>query len=142
MNMYQSEVMAIEHTGLPQSSPLSSILFLFLNANLVDVSITRRQGAIAFVDDYTRWTVSPPAEANTNLQRKIIPRALEWTALSGAAFKAEKTLFIHFTRNQRKRQLLAVPLHEKGTTVATAPEVNFLGVITDPGIRFKSTSKE
>jgi hypothetical protein len=100
--MYQSEEMAIEHAGLPQFSPLSPILFLFLNANLVDVPITRGKGAIAFVDDYTRWTVGLSAEANLmTLQRKVIPRALEWTAQSGAAFEAEKTSFIHFTRNLR-----------------------------------------
>ncbi|KAJ9473813.1 hypothetical protein VN97_g13263 [Penicillium thymicola] len=71
-----------------------------LNANLLDVSITKRKGAIAFVDDYTRWTVGSTAEANTSvLQRKVIPRALQWAAQSDAAFEAEKTSFIHFTRN-------------------------------------------
>jgi hypothetical protein len=57
----------------------------------------------AFVDDYTRWTVSSPAEAHTTtLQRKVIPKALEWAAQSGAAFEADKASFIHFTRNQRQ----------------------------------------
>ncbi|KAJ5288337.1 hypothetical protein N7508_011112 [Penicillium antarcticum] len=139
VNTYQSEEMAIEHAGLPQGSPLSPILFLFLNANLVDVSITRRKGAIAFVDDYTRWTVGSSAEANTTvLQRKVIPRALEWAAQSGAAFEAEKTSFTHFTRNQRQRQLPAVPLHVNGATVTPAPEIKILGVIIDQGLRFKS----
>jgi hypothetical protein len=137
--MYQSEEMDIEHAGLPQGSPLSPILFLFLNANLVDVSITRKKGAIAFVDDYTRWTVGSSAEANTSiLQQKVIPRALEWAAQSGAAFEAEKTSFIHFTRNQRQRQLPVVPLHVNGAAVAPAPEVKILGVILDQGLRFKS----
>ena len=37
-----------------------------------------KKGAIAFVDDYTRWTVGMSAEANTDtLQRKVIPRAFE-----------------------------------------------------------------
>ena len=82
--------------------------------------------------------VGSSAEANTTvLQRKVIPRALEWAAQSGAAFEAEKTSFIHFTRNQRQRQLPVVPLHVSGATVAPAPENKILGVILDQGLRFK-----
>lgn len=46
--------------------------------------------------------------------------------------------FGHFTRNQRQRQLPAVPLHVDGATIAPAPEVKILGVILDQGLRFKS----
>ncbi|KAJ5215604.1 reverse transcriptase [Penicillium cinerascens] len=139
VNRYQSEEVDIRHAGLPQGSPLSPILFLFFNANLVDVPITRRKGAIAFVDDYTRWTVGLSAEANTiTLQKKVIPRALEWAARSGAAFEAEKTSFIHFTRNLRLRQLPATPLYVDGAAVTPAPEVKILGVLLDQELRFKS----
>jgi hypothetical protein len=139
VNLYQSKETGIDHAGLPQGSPLSPILFLFLNANLVDVPITRRKGAIAFVDDYTRWTVGGSAEVNTaTLQRKVIPRALEWAARSGAAFETEKTSFIHFTRLQRLRQLPAVPLHVDGAIVAPVPEVKILGLVFDRRLRFES----
>jgi hypothetical protein len=50
VNMYQSEEVDIEHAGLPQGSRLSPIPFLFLDANLMHVSITRRKGAIASVE--------------------------------------------------------------------------------------------
>ncbi|KAI9036908.1 uncharacterized protein KD926_001223 [Aspergillus affinis] len=143
VNMYQSEELAIEHAGLPQGSPLSPILFLFLNANLVDVFITRRKGAIVFVDDYTRWTVGLSAEANTTIfQEKVIPRALEWAAQSGAAFEAEKISFIYLTRNQRYRQLPAVPLHVNGATVTPASEVKIPRRDTRPGFTVQITHRK
>ncbi|KAI2669422.1 hypothetical protein LCP963914a_9931 [Penicillium roqueforti] len=137
--MYHSEEMAVEHAGLPQGSPLSPVLFLFMNANLVDVPITKRTGVIAFVDDYTRWTVGSSADENTAvLQQKVIPHALEWAAQSGAVFEAEKTSLIHFTRNPRHRPLPALPLHVNGAIVAPASEVKILGVILDQDLRFRS----
>jgi len=39
--------------GLPQGSPLSPILFLFFNFNLVQTKTNKNQGAIAFVDGST-----------------------------------------------------------------------------------------
>jgi hypothetical protein len=129
----------IHHVGLPQVSPLSPILFLFLNANLVDVLITKRKEAIASVHDYTRWMVGSSAEASTaTLQRKVISRALQWAARSGAAFEPENTSFIYFTSKQRLRQLPAVPLYVDGATVGPAPEVKILGVILDQQLRFES----
>jgi hypothetical protein len=91
--MHQSEEADIRHAGLPQGSPLSPILFLFLNGGLVNVPIAKKKGAIAFVNDYTRWTVGPSAEANmTTLQQKAIPRALEWAARSSATLKLKRHL--------------------------------------------------
>lgn len=77
VNSFCSDEMEIIHAGLPQGSPLSPILFLFMNANLVNIPISREGGAIAFVDDYTHWTVGESADENTvRLQNEIIPRAL------------------------------------------------------------------
>ncbi|OKP12963.1 hypothetical protein PENSUB_1345 [Penicillium subrubescens] len=99
----------------------------------------RRKDAIAFVDDYTRWTVGLSAEANTiTLQQKVILRALEWAARSGAAFEAEKTSFIHFTRNQRLREPPAIPLYVDGAALTLAPVVKILGVLLDQDLRFES----
>lgn len=47
------EQQLLRQAGLPQGSPLSPILFLFFNADLVQRKIDSNGGAIAFVDDYT-----------------------------------------------------------------------------------------
>ena len=53
LNGRESDVRPISFPGLPQGSPLSPVLFLFYNADLVERRISSREGAIAFVDDYT-----------------------------------------------------------------------------------------
>ncbi|GFG18024.1 probable RNA-directed DNA polymerase from transposon X-element [Aspergillus lentulus] len=130
--------MSIDHAGLPQGSPLSPILFLFMNTRPVKVRITDKKGAFAFVDDYTHWVIGPSAEANTaRLQARIIPRALQWARESGALFEPEKTSFIHFTRNPRLRQQPAVPMWVEGTPVLARSAVKLLGIVLDQELRFR-----
>ncbi|KAJ6114720.1 hypothetical protein N7486_000498 [Penicillium sp. IBT 16267x] len=53
INGQVSEAQSLPQAGLPQGSPLSPILFLFFNADLVQRQIDSQGGAIAFVDDFT-----------------------------------------------------------------------------------------
>ena len=50
INGHDSVTTNLTHPGLPQGSPLSPILFLFFNANLVSSVLNKHQGAIVFVD--------------------------------------------------------------------------------------------
>ncbi|KJZ69369.1 hypothetical protein HIM_11230 [Hirsutella minnesotensis 3608] len=98
VNGFTSEQQELPQAGLPQGSPLSPILFLFFNADLVQRRIKAESGSIAFVDDYSAWVTGPTAEANREGIQAIIDDALKWEARSGATFEADKTTIVHFTR--------------------------------------------
>jgi ribonuclease HI len=119
-----------------QGSPLSPILFLFFNADLISSKLNRNRGAVAFVDDYTAWVTGLSAEVNTEIiQETIIPNATKWANTSGATFEADKTAFIHFTRNPNK--LSDKKLNMDGKEISPELEIKVLGVILDQGLKFK-----
>lgn len=127
---------ALEQAGLPQGSPLSPILFLFFNADLVQQRIDQNGGAIAFVDDYTAWVVGKTAAENMDRLQAIVRRATEWESRSGASFEGDKTAFIHFTRN-KTRQPTDDPINVKGEEIRPTPSVKILGLVMDSRLRYQ-----
>ena len=102
VNGQASETRRLPQAGLPQGSPLSPILFLFFNADLVQRQIDARGDAIALVDDFTAWVTGSTAQSNREGIEAIITSATEWEKTRGATFEADKTAIIHFTRKSYK----------------------------------------
>lgn len=88
INGQASDAQSLPQAGLPQGSPLSPILFLFFNADLVQRRIDGQGGAIAFVDDFTAWVTGPTAQSNRQGIEAIVNEALDWERRSGATFEA------------------------------------------------------
>ncbi|KAI3293676.1 hypothetical protein DTO002I6_4622 [Penicillium roqueforti] len=128
----KSETIAIREAV---GSPLSPILFLFFNADLVQRQIDSQGGTVAFVDDFTAWVTGPTAQSNREGIEAIINEALDWERRSGATFKAEKTAIIHFAPKMRKSD------HEsfiiKGQTVVPKDHVKILGLLMDTRLKYK-----
>jgi ribonuclease HI len=130
---YESEPKEIEYPGIPQGSPLSPLLYIFYNADLVEKEIDKTGGAIGFVDDFNAWVVGDNEEQTTSLiQATIIPHAEQWAKQSGAIFEADKTSLIHFTR--RKTQEDTIPLLYGGNEILPQASVKVLGVTLDKGL--------
>ncbi|CRK27147.1 hypothetical protein BN1723_013944, partial [Verticillium longisporum] len=135
VNGQASEVRTLPQAGLPQGSPLSPILFLFFNADLVQQKINCYGGAIAFVDDFTAWVAGPTTQDNRKGIEAIIEKALDWERRSGATFEADKTAVIHFTRWAKRSD--SEPFTIKGQAVEPKQHVKILGVIMDIGLRYR-----
>ncbi|OAQ63890.1 reverse transcriptase [Purpureocillium lilacinum] len=126
--------------GLPQGSPLSPILFLFFNADLVQTSISTTEGAVAFVDDYSAWVTGKSAAANRAGIEAIIDRALAWARRSGATFESNKTAVIHFTRTAGRGSQSSFVVNEQ--TVQPKDTAKVLGVVEHPLARLSRSRQD
>lgn len=83
--------------GIPQESPLSPILFLFYNADFLDVcsSIIPRLSANAFIDNINLLTISPSTKKNRFNLAKIYKGYLEWAETYNAIFAVLKYQLVH-----------------------------------------------
>ena len=138
VNGTESETIDVAHAGLPQGSPLSPILFLFYNADLVAGKLSGTLGKMAFVDDFTVWVSSPTIRRNTNrIRSEIIPMVERWCKTSGATFEPDKTQMINFSRNDYHRQH-ETAVRFQGLTITPKHEIKLLGLVLDQKLSFHS----
>lgn len=121
------------HTGIPQGSPLSPILYLFYNTNLLgtDIGDTLVTG---YIDDITILIEGPSTVINNSILVLIHQKAARWTKTHASVFAPQKYELIHFIhkRDSRKvkNKMLNLTLEtEHGTQVVEAkPKARYLGV--------------
>lgn len=91
--------------GIPQGSPLSPILFLFYNADLIHTCNGPSSSAVGFVDDVDILTWGTSPQENCRRLEDIHDRCMTWANKHGARFAPEKYELIHFTRAVKRFQL-------------------------------------
>jgi hypothetical protein len=108
VNGKESEAFEVR-AGVPQGSPLSPILFLLYNEELLRVSNQPSLGihSVGFMDDLNILAYSRSTEQNCARLSSVHDKCQEWARRHGIAFAPHKYELIHFTTARRKHNLQA-----------------------------------
>jgi exonuclease III len=125
--------------GIPQGSPISPILYLFYNADLLEICQNRRYrtNAIGFVDDVNILTYGASTEGNCRNLEHIHNACETWARRHGSKFAPAKYELIHFTRKP-KRFNMSAKIKIAGTEIAPSKEVKILGVRADAQLKWQA----
>jgi ribonuclease HI len=121
-------------TGIPQGSPVSPILYLFYNADLIDVCHTEDSEAVGYIDDVSILAVGPSASRNCKTLKVIDRKAEEWARKHGSQFAPAKYELVHFTRDPKANSTHALRLPH--ATIKASPSCRYLGVQMDTKLRW------
>ena len=126
------------HAGIPQGSPISPILFLFFNADLVE--IYEKQGIaasqIGFVDDVNILTYSRSTRTNCDTLRNIHTECMRWARKHGASFAPDKYELIHLSRNPRKFNMQESLEITSEAVITPSQSIRVLGFQVDTKLRW------
>jgi Reverse transcriptase (RNA-dependent DNA polymerase) len=92
-------------TCIPQGSPLSPLLYMCYNAELLEVQPKDNHNtnlSLSFIDDVVYGAEGTSARSNVWRLRQMLQGADEWRQRDGAKFETSKDIVIHFTHNQRQ----------------------------------------
>lgn len=125
--------------GIPQRSPLSPILFLFYNADLLVECSNAATGLSvnAFIDDTTLCAVSPSTEENRKLLASANDKCLNWAQTHGAVFAPSKYQLIHLLRKKSINKSATIHLGFQ-QTVSPKSTAKLLGIILNSQLTWKT----
>ena len=126
------------NTGIPQGSPLSPILYLFYNADLLEAcnAPDLKATALGWIDDVNIMVTGKNAEDNVQALLKVHEGADRWAKKHASVFAPDKYELIHFTNDPNKHKT------EAAITIAGHEQkpkewVRLLGVRLDTELTWK-----
>lgn len=121
-------------TGIPQGSPISPILYLFYNADLIEGCKTEDTEAVGYIDDVSILAIGPSSSRNCKTLKGIHREAEKWAQKHGSQFGPAKYELIHFTRDPKMNSTHALRLPH--ATIPASPSCRYLGIHMDTRLRW------
>lgn len=127
---YDSDRYDIE-TGIPQGSPLSPILYILYNADLVEHCATDRDTATTgYIDDVAILAWGDTTEESCMKLKRALEEAKRWSTTHASKFAPDKFQLTHFTRST-KRMDKNTPIRTEWGDIEPKPTCKYLGVTLD-----------
>ena len=134
---YELELFNI-HTGIPQGSPLSPILYLFYNTDFLDMGSRSdlKATAVSWIDDVGFTVTGASAAANCQILRMLHTGAVAWASKYASVFAPAKYERIHFINKPGDHDTSA-ELVLRTNIVSPSRTCRVLGVILDSQLDFE-----
>lgn len=117
------------NTGIPQGSPLSPILYLFYNADLLEIGAPWDL-VMGYIDDTSIMVTGSTKASNIEALGELHEKAMDWARRTGSVFAPQKYELMHFAKGKKDTEPEA-PLVLPTTTVQPKKTAKLLGVILD-----------
>ena len=149
---YTSEIINIEN-GIGQGDPLSMILYIIYNADLLDLpDDPLNEDALGYVDDMALVAIGKDFEETTQRLKTMMTKdqgGLQWSREHNSRFEVNKSAILHLTRrtapdpdsNHRRIPLEKPVLELEGLAVQEVESFKYLGVQIDAQLRWKEQTQ-
>jgi hypothetical protein len=127
-------------TRIPQGSPVSPILYLFYNADLLEACKTEQTEVVGYIDDVSILAIGPTSVRNCKNLKGIHKKAEDWAKKHGSQFSPTKYELVHFTwdAGENSTQALRLSTH----IIKASPSCRYLGIHMDSQLRWKKHREE
>jgi hypothetical protein len=126
--------------GIGQEDPLSMVIYIIYDADLVDISQGHpNELTLAFVDDTAFIATGSSTEKTHEMLQDMLERAgggFEWSHNHNSKFETNKFALIDFSCTTTKDEA-HLPMNIQGITINPAPSHKFLRVIIDEHLSWR-----
>ena len=133
----QTSSMRLVHAGIPQGSPVSPILYIFYNADILEELERSRLKvtALGFIDDINILAYGTSTESNCRALERAHEMCELWARRHGAHFAPAKYELLHLARNDRRFDMTAA-VCIGGVDKTPSPSVRVLGIQIDSKLKW------
>ena len=89
----------VTEAGVPQGSPMSPLLYMYYNTDLLEVP-ERNDLGMGFIDDIAYGVQGQSGKENAERLKSMLEEAKRWRTKHGARFEMTKYVLVHFTRRR------------------------------------------